>query len=360
MSSWRRILLPFSWIYGMIMRIRNFLYDHGIILKSRSFPVASIGVGNLTVGGTGKTPHIEYLIRLLKDRKRTATLSRGYGRSTKGFILASSPTTASIIGDEPMQYYTKFPEITVSVGEDRGAAMDHLLRIQPPPEVILLDDNYQHRAVKAGLQILLIDFDTLEKTDFLLPAGNLREPSSGIKRADIVIVTKTPSILVPIERKRILNQLEVRQDQPVFFSFIRYGEFVRVHGRPDGMMMGAKYYLENRFTILLVTGIANPSGLIEYLRRNTDKLEMLIFPDHHAFDLKDMSRIRETFDNIANQNKIIVTTEKDAMRLRHPDIDSLTRQLPFFYVPIEIDFHQEGNRFDGLILDHVRKTESDR
>jgi tetraacyldisaccharide 4'-kinase len=357
MSSWRRLLLPFSLLYGLAVRVRNLLFDQGIV-KSRTIPIASIGVGNLSAGGTGKTPHVEYLIRLLKDEFRIVTLSRGYGRETSGFILASGTANSTMIGDEPMQYFTKFPDIRVAVDEDRSHAVDELLNIDPTTEVILLDDNFQHRKVKAGLQVLLINFEDLEKNDLLLPAGNLREPSSSTKRADIVIVSKTPNILVPIERKRILGMLNTGKDQPVFFSFYRYGEFQRLHPRPEGMMMGAGYYLEKRFTILLVTGIANPSGLIEYLRRHTDKLEVISYPDHHQYTAKDIEKIKQDFDQIVNPSKIIVTTEKDAMRLRQPDIDGLTRQLPFFYIPIEVAFHQDKNNFDQSILNYVRKSKN--
>lgn len=359
MSSWRRLLLPFSILYGVAVRVRNLFFDRGII-SSRTIPVSSIGVGNISAGGTGKTPHVEYLIRLLRKDFRVVTLSRGYGRDTSGFILASGTSTASMIGDEPMQYFTKFPDIRVAVGEDRSLAIDELLRIDSSTDVILLDDNFQHRKVKAGLQIVLLNFEDLEKNDLLLPAGNMREPGSSVRRADIIIVSKTPNILVPIERKRILTMIDAGKDQPVFFSFYRYGEFQRLHPRPEGMMMGAGYYLEKRFTILLVTGIANPSGLTEYLRRHTDKLEVISYPDHHQYSVKDIERIKHTFDEIVNPSKIIVTTEKDAMRLRQPDIDGLTRQLPFFYIPIEVAFHQDKETFDQSILNYVRKSKEHR
>ncbi|MFM2136797.1 MAG: hypothetical protein RL021_2197 [Bacteroidota bacterium] len=353
MNSLRRLLFPFSLLYGLAIRVRNQLFDHGI-LKSYAFAVRTIGVGNLSVGGTGKTPHIEYLIRLLKKDHRLSTLSRGYGRQTKGFILASGSASASTIGDEPMQYFTKFNDIRVAVGEKRKEAIEEILKREPDTDVILMDDNFQHRQVKAGLQILLINYESLKVNELLLPAGNLREPYSSIRRADIVIISKTPNILVPIERKRILDEVGIEKDQPVFFTFYRYGEFVRLHGQQSGlMMMGANYYLEKRFTILLVTGIANPSGLIEHLRRRTDKLETVTFPDHHQYTAKDLDRIKELFDQIPNTSKIIVTTEKDAMRFLHPEIESLSQKLPVFYVPIEVEFHQDRDRFDQLIRQYA-------
>lgn len=359
MSEWRRLLFPFSLIYGLVMAVRNFLYDRQW-LKSTSFPVATIGVGNLMAGGTGKTPHVEYLIRLLKKQYRIITLSRGYGRDTKGFLLASESASAALIGDEPMQYFTKFPDIHVAVGEKRAEAMEEALRLLPDTQVVLLDDNFQHRSVCVGLQILLLNYENLDQNELLLPAGNLREPHSSVKRADIIVVSKTPSILVPIERKRIIELIQPPKNIPVFFSFYRYGEFMRVHGAVNSMLMGADYYLQKRFTILLVAGIANPSGLIEYLRRHTDKLEILTFPDHHPYSVKDMEHIRQTFDQIPSTNKIIVTTEKDAMRFRESDIDSLSRQLPIFYVPIEVAFHQDQDLFDQHILTYARQRISDR
>jgi tetraacyldisaccharide 4'-kinase len=357
MPNWRRLLFPLSLIFGIIIRLRNLLYDYRI-LKSTSFPVATIGVGNLSTGGTGKTPHIEYLIRLLKNDYRTATLSRGYGRNTKGFLMAKENCDASIIGDEPMQYFSKFNGIDVAVGESRKHAMEQLLNRPSRPQVILLDDNYQHRQVKAGLQILLISYENIEKDDMLLPAGNLREPISGIKRADIIIISKTPAILVPIERKRLRDSLELHKRQSVFFTFYKYGEFHRLHGKNDGMMMGADYYMANRFTIFLVCGIADPGGILEYLKRHTSKLETLIFPDHHAYTEEDLTRIREKFESIVSPNKIIVTTEKDAMRFKQPGIDVLARLLPFFYLPIEVAFHQDGNLFDEAITAFVQNEKN--
>ncbi|MBL0102356.1 MAG: tetraacyldisaccharide 4'-kinase [Bacteroidetes bacterium] len=355
MQSWRRLLLPFSPIYGLIIRVRNFLFDRKLI-KSASFPVPIIAVGNLTTGGTGKTPHVEYLIRLLKDNYKLATVSRGYGRKSQGFMLAKGECTTADIGDEPMQYHTKFPAISVAVAEKRAEAIEHLIQHVNRPQVILMDDAFQHRYVTPGMNILLVEYDSIFRQDYLLPAGNLREPRSSSKRADIIIVTKSPNILVPIEKKRILESLNPESHQSVFFSYLRYGEFNKVFGAQSPMLMGASYYMEKRFTILLVTGIANPSGLIEYLRRHTDKLETLIFPDHHEFSSKDISKIQETFDNIANPSKIIVTTEKDAMRLRNPDLEASVQKLPFFFLPIEVFIHQEEEKFNKMITDYVRKN----
>ena len=224
------LLIPFSWLYGLIISIRNFCYDKNIF-RSTSFPLPVINVGNLTMGGTGKTPHIEYLIRLLKEKYRVATLSRGYGRKTQGYMLVSNPSGTAMVGDEPMQYHTKFPEITVSVGEDRVAAIENLIKLQPKPEVILMDDAYQHRAVKPGLNILLMEHDSLLKRNYLLPSGTLREWKRGMKRADIIIISKCPEILVPIERKRLAEQITLLPNQQLFFSFFKYGDIIRLNGK---------------------------------------------------------------------------------------------------------------------------------
>ena len=320
-----------------------------------------INVGNLTVGGTGKTPHIEYLIRLLKGNFRIATLSRGYGRQTKGYMLVSNPSSTSMVGDEPMQYHTKFPDITVSVGEDRVAAIENLLKLVPKPEVILMDDAYQHRAVKPGLNILLLEHDSLMKKNYLLPSGTLREWKKGMSRADIIVVSKCPEILVPIERKRLAEHIPLLPHQQLYFSFFRYGDIARLHNKQGNMLIGTNYYFEKRFTILLVTGIANPSGIAEFLKRKTDKLETMVFKDHHEFTTEDLRSITETFNNIANANKIIVTTEKDAMRLRNPELEEATRALPVFYLPVQVVFHHhDKEQFDTFILNYVRQNQTNR
>ncbi len=341
------------------MWLRNFMYDHKIF-TSTGFKVPVIGVGNLNTGGTGKTPHVEYLIRLLKDHFKVATLSRGYGRKTSGYFVVADPSTTSMVGDEPMQYHSKFKDITVAVGENRAAAIENLIRAEAKPEVILLDDAFQHRAVERGINILLMEYDKIMDIDYPLPAGNLREWKSGMKRADVIIVTKSPAILVPIERKRIVEHLEPLSHQEVYFTYYKYGEFTKVAGKPGMMFMSSSYYLEKRFTILLVTGIANPAGMIEYLRRHTDKIEIITFPDHHEYSLRDIKRIQETFDNIANASKIVVTTEKDAMRLRNPGLEEVTRSLPLFYLPIEVTFHQDKEKFDQYVTDYVRKNQPHR
>jgi len=339
------------------MWLRNFFYDKGIF-KSVSFPVPVISVGNLSTGGTGKTPHIEYLVRLLKDKYKVATLSRGYGRKTKGFIIVSNPSGTTMVGDEPMQYHSKFPEIIVSVGENRVAAIENLLLINHKPEVIFLDDAFQHRAVKAGLNILLIEYGSVFKRNYILPAGSMREWKAGMKRADIIVVSKSPNILVPIERKRIADRFKLFPKQHLFFSYFKYGDIIRLNGirKQASGIIGTNYYFENRFSILLATGIADPSGIADYLRRKTDKVETIFFADHHEFVHSDIHRITDAFNNITNKNKIIITTEKDAMRLRNPGIAEEIHSLPVFYLPIEVVFHNDdGKEFDNIVLNYCSK-----
>lgn len=357
MQTWRRFLLPFSFLYAIAINIRNLLYDKGKIV-SQSYPLPIIGIGNLTTGGSGKTPHVEYLIRLLKNEFRIATVSRGYGRKSKGFIFAEPPSNTHLIGDEPLLYLTKFKNIMVTVAEERTEAIQNLLKRENPPQVILMDDVFQHRKVIPGLNILLIEYDLLFKKDYLLPAGNLREPMSSAKRADVIIISKSPSILAPIERKNILEQLAVGTRQEVYFSFIKYDELIKLIGQQEGLQIGTDYYMQKRFSMLMISGIANPSGMIEYLRRHTDNLEMLIFPDHHEFTVEDIQKIQQTFDNIANPNKIIVTTEKDAMRFKNPGIATWIQKLPIFFLPIKVSFHNDEEKFNQLILDYVRKNQT--
>lgn len=354
----RFLLFPFSLIYGFIVWVRNLFYDIGL-LKSVNFQLPVISVGNLTVGGTGKTPHIEYLIRLLSKENRIATLSRGYKRKTKGFLLATANTKCEDIGDEPMQFHQKFSEIQVAVGEDRVAAIETLLHESKRPDVILLDDAFQHRAVKPGHSILLIEYDKLLKEDYLLPMGSLREGKSGIKRADTIVISKSPAILVPIERKRLMEQIALLPNQEIFFSYYNYGEFIRFNSKPGMISMSSKYYIDMRFSILLVTGIANPASIEEHLKRQTDKLYTLSFPDHHDFTIQDIEKINKAFSEMTGMNKIIVTTEKDTMRLRKPELEEALKNIPLFYLPIQVAFHHnEEEKFNQRILDYVRKDQA--
>jgi len=334
MNVLRKLLFPFAILYGLVTSIRNFLFDTGI-RKSYSFDIPVIAVGNLSVGGTGKTPQIEYLIRLLSDKYKIATLSRGYKRQSRGFILAKAGTNAKILGDEPFQFFQKFPSIQVAVDADRKNGIEQLLSHSIIPEVILLDDAFQHRKVKAGFYILLTSYVDLYSDDFVLPTGNLRESRSGAKRADIIIVTKCPFDLSLDEQNNIKKRLKVAINQELYFTFIAYDDFI---------------YAENRkvtvnqiqsATKLLVAGIAKPESFFAYLQNNNDVC--LSFPDHHNFTDKDILEIKKLA-----QNNSIITTEKDYVRLK----GSLPSEQ-LFYLPIQSSFVSESKNFDKTILDYV-------
>ena len=330
----RKILFPLALLYWCVTFLRNWLYDKGV-LKSHSFDIPVITVGNLSVGGTGKTPQIEYLIRLLSDDYQVAVLSRGYKRKTKGFLLADATATSVSIGDEPFQLHTKFPRVQVAVDAQRKNGIQQLLQVAKRPDVILLDDAFQHRKVQAGLSILLTAYDDLFCKDFILPFGNLRESALGKKRADMIIVTKCPSNLSDLAQQEIIRQLKVTQ--PVYFSTIHYDDHI--------------VSVENTCSVLeiqqeskvLVAGIAKPKLFFDYIRKEQD--ECLTFPDHHHFSKTDCERI------IASaQGKKIVTTEKDFVRLQ-----GLLPPSQLYYLPIRTVF-LNGTNFDNTITNYVGKS----
>lgn len=350
MKETRTILYPIALLYGLIIQLRNKAFDWKW-LPSASFPVKVISIGNLSLGGTGKTPHIEYLARLLMDHYKLAILSRGYRRKTKGFRLAGPSDTAETIGDEPLQYYLKFPGITIAVAESRNLGIERIMKEAPQTEIVLLDDAFQHRWVKPGLSILLTDYHRPYYEDQVFPSGMLREFRSGSKRADLIIVTKTPKIFSPITRRIMKEKLNPLPRQSVHFSFIKYGEF-RAFTPVVSSCVRPGFN-----TILLFAGIANPYPLEEHLRPYCEELETIYFGDHHEYTVADMTQIKETFYNIVTRKKAIVTTEKDIMRLAKPELLSIINDLPVYYKPVEIVFH-EGSRavFHKQILDYVAKT----
>ena len=334
MNFLRKIVFPLALIYRGITSFRNFLYDKGIF-KSFSFDVPIIAVGNLSVGGTGKTPQIEYLIRLLSNKYKSATLSRGYKRKSKGFILADANANAILIGDEPFQFYSKFPNIQVAVDVDRKNGIEQLLCQTSKPEVILLDDAFQHRKVKAGFYILLTSYNELYCDDFQLPTGNLRESRSGAKRANIIIVTKCPSDLSNESRNEIIKKLNIEPNQKLFFTNISYNDFVYSENEKRSVSE------INNVDKLLLAGIAKPQSFFRYLHTNNELC--LTFPDHHHFTEKDIIEII----NKANSN-IIITTEKDYVRLK-----GRIPKEQLFYLPIQSKFLFEGENFDKTIVDYV-------
>lgn len=334
MNLLRKILFPFAILYGFITSIRNFLFDKGI-LKSYSFDVPIIAVGNLSVGGTGKTPQIEYLIRLLSPNYKIATLSRGYKRQSEGFVLADSTSNAAILGDEPFQFYTKFNNIQVAVDADRKNGIEQLLSQANKPDIILLDDAFQHRKVKAGFYILLTSYGDLYSDDFMLPTGNLRESRNGSKRANVIIVTKCPATLSLDEQNRIKNKLQLDSRQELYFSYIDYDDCIYSE---DKIMKVIEARNVNK---LLLAGIAKPEPFFEYLQH--EKEECLVYPDHHHFSEKDLLEI----ENKA-QGKIIITTEKDFVRLKK----SIPKEQ-LFYLPIRSSFFSAAENFDKTITNFV-------
>ncbi len=346
----RYLLLPFAWLYGLVVMGRNLLFDAGV-LRSRRFPLPVIAVGNLAVGGTGKTPHTEYLLRLLSDF-RVAMLSRGYGRRTVGFALATDSGRASDIGDEPAQMHRKFPEVVVAVDENRREGIEILMREQNHPiEVIVLDDAFQHRYVRAGMNLLLTDYHRRFTHDFLMPVGRLREPASGKKRADIIIVTKCPENLSADEAARIRKEMALQAGQKMFFTTFGYGEAYPLFPQAAPV---AEQCLAGK-PVLLITGIAKPAPLRRFLEQTAASVTELAFPDHHNFTTIDLRRMSDALASLP-QDAVVVTTEKDAERLvEMSGLDNrLCRCLLVQPITVRFLFGQQ-EEFNQNILDYVAK-----
>ena len=343
-------LAPFAWLYEGITSLRNLLFDKGL-LSAESYPLPVICVGNLAVGGTGKTPHVEYLVRLLSPHYRVAVLSRGYKRKTKGYLLADDSATSESIGDEPFQLKRKFPQLLIAVSEKRQIGMRQLLALpaERRPEVVLLDDAFQHRYVKPSLSILLTDSHRLYSRDAVLPVGRLREAAQGARRADLVVVTKCEPLPSIAEKEAIRQELALRDNQPLFFSEIRYGDLRPLF--PDEAPSCSLRTIEDA-ELLLLTGIAHPEPLEQELRRYASKLHTVAFPDHHAFTPADEKRIAEAFSCLRDERKRIVVTEKDAARLYACSWLPAEWRKRLYLLPIEIGL-DEQTAFDRLILRHV-------
>lgn len=360
-----RWLSPVAFLYGAGVALRNKLFDCGM-LRSKSFDIPVICIGNIAVGGTGKTPHTEYLIKLLHSNYQVAVLSRGYKRRTKGYVLSTPDSKARSIGDEPYQIKTKFPEIRVAVDENRCHGIEQLRTLSDPAvEVVLLDDAFQHRYVKAGLNILLTDYHRLFCDDALLPAGRLREPADGKNRAQIVIVTKCPRDLKPIEYNIIAKRLKLFPFQRLFFSSFRYGKLQPVFPSAETASVKAQERelssLQADEQVLLLTGIASPATIIEELNAYTPHIDLLAFDDHHNFTAQDMQLIKERFGKLKGQRKVIITTEKDATRLvHHPALDEGLKQH-IYALPIEVEILQnQQDNFNQHIIGYVRKNTRNR
>lgn len=345
LKSFRILLLPFALLYWLGIAIRNWLYNKNI-LASSGFGLPLICVGNLSVGGTGKSPMVEYLVHQLKDEFKLATLSRGYKRKTTGYALANDNTDALEIGDEPMQFHIKFPDVPVAVGEERLVAIPQLLHDRPQTQAIILDDAFQHRSIKAGLNIILTDYNNLFTRDFYLPTGDLRDLKSSYKRADIIIVTKCKDDLSAIEKQKLITEINPISHQQVFFTAIEYGKLYHITTKNN-------FDLNQQTEILLISGIANPRPLKKLLEEYSSSYHLLQYADHHIFTIDDLKEIKQKFNNIEMMNKIILTTEKDAVRLLKFKTD--IADLPLYVIPVRHHFlFEEGKKFDAVVKDFIR------
>jgi tetraacyldisaccharide 4'-kinase len=342
----RILLLPFSLIYGLIVYIRNWMFDKNLF-RSATFNLPIICIGNLSVGGTGKSPMVEFLIGKLQRKFRLAVLSRGYKRKTRGYALAGPQSTALEIGDEPMQFFNKFPDLTIAVGEERMVAIPQLLHDKPDTRVIILDDAFQHRWVLAGFNILLTDYNNLFTRDWFLPTGDLRDLKKSARRADIIVVTKCPPDLSLAEKNQLTKEIKPTVKQQIFFSAISYGQPYQVITRENWKM--------NKSTeVLLISGIANPGPLKKHLEEKFNGYDELAYSDHHIFTIDDLNFILKRFNQIQSPEKILLTTEKDAVRLQK--FSQQLRDLPFFVMPIQpvFLFHEE-NQFTSLITTFIQE-----
>ncbi len=355
----RRYLQPLSWLYGVGVNFRNWLYDRKI-LKQKKFDIPVICVGNITVGGTGKTPHIEYLIRLLSPRYKVAVLSRGYKRKSRGFQIVEVNSKVRDAGDEPLQIKKKFPSVLVVVDKNRVNAIEKMLTFDEDkrPDVVLLDDGYQHRNVQPSLSILLVDSNRPVYEDKLLPSGLLREPLKGKNRASIVLVTKCHPDLQPIDFRIYSNGLDLFPFQSLYFTTLDYEEIKPVFPELNDEQLELNNLLKKH--IFLVTGIASPEPLVRKLELKTYNLYTKFFPDHHNFTKRDIESITEMVDEVNEDNKVILTTEKDAVRFRSLNYLSEEIKKKMYYIPVKVTFlnSQEKFSFNKKIVEHVRNNKT--
>ncbi len=348
-------LYPISLIYGLITSFRNFLYDSGI-LKSKEFNIPVICVGNIAVGGTGKTPHTEYLVELLKQNFKVATLSRGYKRKTHGFRIASSSSTVNDVGDEPLQIFRKYPDLLVTVDTKRVSGVKSILIEHPDTEVIILDDAFQHRSITPGFSILLSDFNRPILRDHMLPYGNLRESMDNMRRADVILITKTPDDLSAIQRRLIVKEWNKADYQNLYFTSISYQTPVPVFNDLQILSNSGISGFDD-CGIVLITGIANPLPLKEFLSKDHKEIIHLEFPDHHNYDEKDLLNISAAFGNLKSIKRFLITTEKDSVRFKEFTNIAEPIKSAFYYIPIGISFlNEDKEEFDNLITDYVRKN----
>jgi tetraacyldisaccharide 4'-kinase len=341
------LLAPFSLLYGLGISLRNFFYRAGL-LKSMTFSIPVISVGNLSVGGAGKTPHIEYLIRMLREHINIATLSRGYSRKSRGFLEVQGSNNAEQVGDEPLQFKRKYPDISVFVAEDRAFAIPQIVMNKSATQLVLLDDAYQHRSVLPGVNILLTEYSNLFTQDYLLPSGRLREWRSAYERADVIIVSKCPDVISDEERQRIIAEINPLPHQQLFFSYYGYeAPYYQFNPR-------YRLQLDDKLEVLLICAIARTDYLVDYLKLKAASVRSLEFEDHHYFDRGDMSNLLRTFKQMNTNRKVIITTEKDAMRLELHREFLLRERLPIFVLPTAVRFHfEEGPQFEEIIRQYL-------
>lgn len=357
MEPIRNLLLwPFSILFRLVTAIRNILYDKGFI-SSEEFGVPVICIGNITVGGTGKTPHAEYIISLLRKEFRVALLSRGYMRKSTGFRYVTPSSSTADSGDEPLQISRKFTDIVVAVDTNRINGIQTILREHPKTDIIILDDGFQHRKVRPGLSILLTDYSRLMTRDKLLPYGRLRESASQRFRAGVIVVTKTPENISDTEKLAITNELLTGEKQKVFFSTIDYSALQPVFDKADPVNLTSGDQARTERAAIIVTGIASPDPLIKYLGKYFTEIRHLRFPDHHNFTWGDIEKIRKTFEGMPFTEKMIVTTEKDAVRFREFSNIAGSLRKNLYCIPAGVRFLNDDKReFDKLILDYARKN----
>lgn len=349
-------LLPLSWLYGFIVFIRNKLFDWNV-LKQKSYDIPVICIGNITVGGTGKTPHTEYLIELLASNYRIAVLSRGYKRKSKGFVLASKDSAVDMIGDEPYQIKQKFPDILVAVDSQRQRGIETLLALpnEIKPQVILLDDAFQHRYVKPSYSILLTDYNRLMTKDKLLPAGRLREPVHYAEKANMIIVTKCPDGITPLDLRLLAKEMQVYPYQYLLYTSFRYGSLNPVFEENVEELSLKKLQSKD---VLVVAGIANPRPFFKKVKRYAKQAETIEYPDHYQFTMKDIADIKSRLIAMGGKDKVIIVTEKDAARFRSMVNLDLDIKSILYYLPIHVGFVNEEDKqlFNNKILDHVREN----
>lgn len=337
------LLKPFSWLYGFATNVRNWMFDNNV-LPSERFEVPVVSVGNITVGGTGKTPHVEHIVGLLSSQFRIAVLSRGYKRKTKGFVLANGNSTPDTIGDEALQIYNKFgQQVIVAVCENRRKGIKELLKQFPDIRLIVLDDSFQHRYVVPKVNILLMDYNRPIYKDEILPLGRLRESKYGTSRADMVIVTKCPANITPLNYREVSNDLKLMSFQKLYFSTERYGMLTPVfpHDHPYRVELAS---LTARDTVMLITGIANPRGFVRHFRHYPFKVVVEHYPDHHDFTREDLEKINKKFNSLKGERKIIITTEKDSVRMAYNPYFPASLKRFVYYIPISIKML---NEWDG-------------